>query len=141
MTDEQLKETQRRLYDAFSRSDYAVVEEIISPNMVEHTPPPPGIPQNRDGDIEWLKQFRLAFPDFRFKAEDISADGNWVWVRGSVTGTHRGNFLGSPATNKSFKIEFFDECRYDRKKMVEHWGAVDVGGIIQQLGITPMMGG
>ena len=76
MIDEQLKETQRRLYDTFSCSDYVMFEEIISPNMIEHTPPSPGIPQNRDGDIEWLKQFRLAFPDFRFKAEDISVDGN-----------------------------------------------------------------
>ncbi len=140
MANEQLKETMRRLYDAVNRGDYAAIEDIFSPGFVDHVSLGPGVPQNRDGVIQWFKETRQAFPDFRFEPEDISADGDRVWARGMLLGTQRGAFMGFPASGKSFHVEFWDEMRFDRNKIVEHWGMADFGGLMQQLGLAQMTG-
>ncbi len=138
--DQQMKDLARRLYDAFSRGDYSAIESIISPNIIEHENIAPGVPQTRDGLVQWLKGMHQAFPDLQFHAEDVSVDGDQVWVRGTSSGTHRGEFMGFPATGKKFLIEFFDEMRVDRNVMVEHWGQADVASAMQQIGMTQMMG-
>ncbi len=140
MANEQLKENVHRLYDAFTRGDFEALGNIMSSNFIEHEFLAPGIPQTRDGVFQWLKGMRQAFPDLHFEAEEVSVDGDRVWVRGVMTGTHRGDFMGVPGSGKSFMGEFFDEIRYDRNKVVEHWGQADVVGMMQQIGITQMSG-
>jgi len=48
----------------------------------------------------------------------------------------RGNFFGAPATGKRATIEVIDFVRYRDGKVVEHWGIVDVPGLMRQLGAT-----
>jgi predicted ester cyclase len=41
-----------------------------------------------------------AFPDNHFTIEDIIAEGDKVVWRYSATGTHKGDFMGIPASGK-----------------------------------------
>ncbi len=138
MASEQLKDLIRRMFDAFERGDYQALEGIMSPAFVEHEDVGPGVPRTREGVIQWLKGMRQAFPDLHFYPEHISVDGDTVWVRGQVSGTHRGDFMGAPASGKSFEVGFLDEIRCDRNQIVEHWGQVDAMGMMQQLGLVQM---
>ncbi len=140
MANEQLKDLIRRMFDAFNRGDYQAIESLFSPNFVEHEDVGPGVPPTRAGVIQWLKGMRQSFPDLRFDPENVGVDGDTVWVRGRVTGTNRGGFMGAPASGKSFEAVFLDEIRCDRNQIVEHWGQVDAMAMMQQLGMMQTSG-
>jgi predicted ester cyclase len=58
----------------------------------------------------------------------------------TITGTHKGEFMGMPPTNKSFEITAFDRVKFKDDKAIEHWGAEDDLGMMTQLGLVPDMG-
>ncbi len=140
MANEELKDIVRRMFDAFNRGDTTALESIVSPSFVEHEDLGPGVPLNRAGLIQWLKSLRQSFPDAQFKVEEIAVDGDRVWCRGVVTGTHRGEFMGIPASGKSTRAEFLDEIRFDNYKIAEHWGQFDSMALMQQIGAMQMSG-
>ena len=91
------------------------------------------------GYQNFLGHLFAAFPDDRVEIELITADGDMVSYRARETGTHKGEFLKIPATNKSAtwtEIQFF---RIKNGKIVEHWVDVDIFSWFQQLGIIPKM--
>ena len=91
------------------------------------------------GYQNFLGHLFAAFPDDRVEIELITGDGDMVSYRARETGTHKGEFLKIPATNKSAtwtEIQFF---RIKNGKIVEHWVDVDIFSWFQQLGIIPKM--
>jgi steroid delta-isomerase-like uncharacterized protein len=83
----------------------------------------------------WLK----AFPDFKFKIEDLVAEGDKVAVRYTFTGTHQGKFWGIPPTGKRISATQTNIIRFENGKMVEAWEDYDKAGMMAQLGmeLTP----
>jgi predicted ester cyclase len=68
-------------------------------DMVEQVPLPgqgPGL----EGLKNVLRGIKTAFPDIHWKIEEQIAEGDKVVTRFEWTGTHRGTFLGVPATRK-----------------------------------------
>jgi predicted ester cyclase len=43
-----------------------------------------------------IGMFQTAFPDLHITIEDEFGEGNKVGTRGSMTGTHKGEFMGVP---------------------------------------------
>jgi len=79
-----------------------------------------------------------AFPDMQIDAQDVIASGDKVVVRARYTGTHRGEFMGMPATGKSVNVQLIDILRLDADGLVhEHWGVMDALAMMQQLGVVP----
>jgi predicted ester cyclase len=78
--------------------------------------------------------FRDAFSDFAIVTDDMVAEGDKVFVRAHMTGTHRGEFMGIAATGRSINVPFADIVRFENGKVVEHWGITDTGAMMQQLG-------
>lgn len=90
----------RRLYkEFFNEGNWAVADELFSPNYVNRVAPP-GHPPGPEGVKRNGAMFRTAFPDFRVTIEDLIADGDKVAVRFASSGTHKGTFLGVPPTGK-----------------------------------------
>jgi len=54
--------------------------------------------------LQWRK-WREAFPDINFAGEEIITEGNTVVTRWNFTGTHKGKYLGQPATGKKFAVD------------------------------------
>ena len=77
------------------------------------------------------------FPDLTFSAEDMIAEGDKVAVRFTMRGTHKGEFMGVPATGKQFEVSGIDIVRFAGGKAVEHWGVTDTMAMMQQLGAVP----
>lgn len=72
-------------------------------DMVEQIPFPgqgPGV----DGLKDVLRGLRAAFPDMHWRVEEQIAQADKVVTRFEWTGTHRGEFLGVPATGRPVKI-------------------------------------
>jgi predicted ester cyclase len=54
-----------------------------------------------------------------------------------VNGTHQGEFMGIPATGRSFLVNNADFCRFtDDGLTCEHWGLIDTASLMRQLSIA-----
>ena len=81
--------------------------------------------------------FRTAFPDLHVTLEAEFADGNYVFHRGYVTGTHQGEWQGIAPTGKQVKMKTLDIWRVANGKAVENWVQMDMLGLVQQPGVVP----
>jgi predicted ester cyclase len=84
--------------------------------------------------------FFTAFPDIHFVAEDCIAKGDLVVQRLTSKGTHKGEFMGIPPTGKSLTVTAIEIFRIAEDKIVEQWVEADYLGLMQQLGVIPLMG-
>ena len=139
MSTEQNKAIGRREHEEIeSKGNMAVADEILTPNYVLHFAGNP--PLDREGYKQLLTVFRTAFPDMRVTVEDQTAEGDRVVNRVTMRGTHTGEFQGIPPTGKQVMVSGINIMRIEGGKIVEHWGVLDVLGLMQQLGAIPSMG-
>lgn len=134
MTTETNKALARRLFEAVNRGELAVFDEILAPGFATHEELPPGIPSGREGARQLFSLLRGAFPDLRATIEDEIAEGDRVVVRATFSGTHRGEFMGLPATDRRMAYAVVDIFRVVDGEVVEHWGVSDMLGLMQKLG-------
>ncbi len=139
MSVEEHKAIQRRVYELFSSGNLAALEEVIAPDAVDHNAQP-GMATGLEGVRQTLGMFRATFPDLRFTAEDMLAEGDRVAARITATGTHRGEFQGLPPTGKQVTISGIEIVRIANGRVVERWGQFDFLGLLQQLGAIPAPG-
>jgi predicted ester cyclase len=114
--------------------------DFFAANYKEHNETVASFGAGPAGYQAFLGHLFAAFPDDKLEIELIAADGDIVCYRGRESGTHKGEFLKIPATNKSAtwtEIQFF---RIANGKVTEHWVDVDIFSWFQQLGIIPTMG-
>ncbi len=140
MTMEENKALMRQFYDeVVNRGNLAMIDKAAAANIVDHTLAP-GLPPGVAGVKQWFTLMRKAFPDAHATVNDILADGDKVVARVAFRGTHKGEFLGVPATGKPVSIEGIDILRFSGGKLAEHWGQFDNLGMLQQLGVVPPPG-
>lgn len=127
----------RQIYEeVFDRHNLAVVDELYANDFVYHSPGNPGM--DRDGLKQGLSDYITAFPDVRMTVEDIFASEDRVAVRFTARGTHRGEYLGVPATGKQVTVTSILIHRLSGGKMVEDWEWEDQLGVLLQLGIVSL---
>ena len=80
---------------------------------------------------------RAAFPDIHWVLEEMVAEGDMVVSRFTWTGTHRGEFLGIPATGKAVNGKGVVIDRVKDGMMAESRILMDSLGLMQQLGVVP----
>ena len=78
-----------------------------------------------------------AFPLYSIDVEEMIAEGDLVSLRGRLQGTHKGPFMGTPPTEKSFDVEIWLTYRIAGGKIVDHWMLLDNAALMQQLGLVP----
>ena len=128
----------RRLYDLINAGDIDGFGRQIADDFVEREELP-GIPPTKAGVLQYFRMLIAAFPDIRMDVEDVIASGDKAVARVRVTGTHKGPFLGVPATGKSADVSLIDITRFgDDGLACEHWGVVDNLSLMQQLGVIPV---
>lgn len=135
MSTQRNKELVRRLFEETFNRGSEVGDELLHPNYKNHNfpAPAPGI----EGWKMTIAMFRAAFPDMRVVIEDEVAEGDKVAARGYFTGTHRGEFMGIPATNKSIHVPYIDIWTIEDGRLKDNWVQMDMLGLMQQLGVIP----
>ncbi len=114
-----------------------LVPEIFSDKAVNHTPPPGMTATGHAAMTELVTMLRTAFPDIHITVDHAIAEGDLVVHQVTVTGTHKGNFMGHAATDKKAKWMEMHTLQLKDGKVVAHWGVVDMLGLLMQLGIIP----
>jgi steroid delta-isomerase-like uncharacterized protein len=136
MSTETNKQLVQRYFDeVHTARRYELVDELVAPDYKEHNPLP-GQRDGRDGMRDRDRTLHESL-DVRFEVEDLIAEGDKVVARWRNRGTHVGEFLGMPATGKSFSIEGINIYRVRDGRLVEGWDVVDVFGQLLQLGLIP----
>jgi ketosteroid isomerase-like protein len=64
-------------------------------------------------------------------------DGDLVSCRFTVSGEHRGDFMGVPATGRPYLLEGITIMRFRGEQVVERWTSADFLGLLVQLGAVP----
>ncbi len=142
MGDEGNKAVVRRFVEEV-QSDHRmdVVDELFSPEFLDHAVPLGMAPQRGSGHFKQFYAGMLAaFPDVRFTIVDQVAEGDKVATIKTARGTHRGEFMGVRPTGREIELPVIDVFRVAEGKLVEHWGAWDNLRLLQQIGAAPARG-
>ncbi|GAA1521294.1 hypothetical protein GCM10009730_31020 [Streptomyces albidochromogenes] len=83
----------------------------------------------RDDVTGWREAF-----DFRFDLDRQMSEGDDVCTLWTWTGTHKGDFMGMPATGKQCVMTGTTVFRFHDGKIVEGWWHMDALGLMRQLG-------
>ena len=133
-TEQNIATFRRVIEEGFNKGNMDALDDCFAPNYLEHQFDLPPTLEGFKGSIGYL---RNTFADFSLTIEDMVAEGDKVWVRMTGRGTHSQEFMGRPPTGKSFVITVVDICRFEKGKIVEHWGVPDRFHLIAQLGLLP----
>ena len=104
-----------------------VVEEV----------PLPGQGPGLHGLTETLIRMRRAFQDMHWRVEEQLAEGNTVLTRFRWSGTHQGEFLGIPATNRVVRVLGMVIDRFEGEKVKSTRMLLDILSLMQPLGAVP----
>lgn len=129
-----LKALARRLYDeAINGYNLDLLDEVMADDFVEHEALP-GMSTDREAPKQLFAMVHAAFPDFRMIVEDMIAEDDKVVARLRLLGTHKGEFMGVPATGNEIDIAAIDILQFRGDHIIAHWGVTDMGAMMEQMG-------
>ena len=128
MTDDELAAFYRRYNACCNEHRFDDLAEFVAPDVVID-----GIERDLDAYAEALRAVVRAFPDYRWELRHLLVDPPWIAAHFADTGTHRGPFLGVPATGRSVSAQEFAFYRVDAGRIAEVWGTADDLHLLQQL--------
>jgi steroid delta-isomerase-like uncharacterized protein len=113
--------------EMFNKGRLDIAVEIFAPEFVDH-----GHEQLADkrggpaGFAEFVRAVRVALPDLNATIRNLIADGDYVAMWNTATGTHRGTLFGMPPSGKRIAMKDFHFFRVAHGKIAEHWNSVTI---------------
>ena len=126
----------RRYREAHNQNNMDVLDDIVAADLTSHSHLP-NVPPGREGGKMVHQGSVGSFPDGQTTTNDLIAEGDKVVERFTFVGTHKGEFLGIPATGKQITVTGMSIFRLTNGKIVEHWGENDAMGLLMQMGVLP----
>jgi predicted ester cyclase len=74
-----------------------------------------------------------AFPDLHCAIEELIAEGDKVFCRSTITGTHDGEYKGIPPTGRHVATDSAEVFRIANGKFSGYWCLTNVAGLMRQL--------
>ena len=140
MSAEENKAIMRRYFSVFEQGNIDLLDELLAPDYVNHTPATPDLPTGPEGVKGVVSMFRSGMPDLKVLIEDMIAEGDKVATRYTLEGTHEGELFGVPPTGQRLSIKSFTVEQVSDGKIRDHWRVSDNLDMMQQLGIFPPPG-
>jgi len=125
-----------RIFDeGFATGNDAIVDEICSPDLVEHQFGLAGGGAEAIAHVKAaIRDVHRAVPDISFTIEDAVESGDVIWVRVRAQGTATGPFFGPPS-GRPIDIMVIDVARVAGGRITEHWGVPDRFAMLAQTGV------
>jgi steroid delta-isomerase-like uncharacterized protein len=106
---------------------------LAAPDLITNLAELPEPQHGRDAWRQGFEMMRRAFPDLQAHIEDIVAAKDKVAVRLRFRGTHRGEFLGMPATGRTIEYVSHEFYRITDGLIAEEWICSDTATLLRQL--------
>jgi steroid delta-isomerase-like uncharacterized protein len=113
------------------------IDDMVTDDVVDHEEGLPGQPEGKEGVVFFVNTMRDAFSDLKATVGQSVESGDMACAQITISGKHTGEFMGVPASDKSFEIECIDMIRIEDGKCAEHWGVTDIMALMQQIGAVP----
>jgi steroid delta-isomerase-like uncharacterized protein len=122
--------------EVINKKNLNAANDIVSEDFTEHIPFP-GQGPGREGLKFVLNSMFAGFPDMKWMVHEQIAEGEKVVTRFTWTGTHKGEFMGIPPTNKRVEvwgvvIDVVRNMLFSESRII-----MDNIGLLQQLGVMP----
>jgi len=131
----------RRLYEeVWNKRKLEVINEIISPS---HALQASNIFGSSIGPEAYKRNallFFAGYPDLHWTIEDTIAEKDKVVACWTISGTHKGDYLGVSATNKKISVDGMTVHHITNGKIMDSYVSWDIWGMMQQLGVVPVLG-
>jgi len=114
---------------------HPLFEKYYAPVYIYHHPSRGDI--NREERIQHMVTLMSALADPNFSIDDMVAEGDKVVIRFTIQASHKGMFMGIPATGKHIVVKGVQIYKIEGRKFVEMWELVDALGVMTQLGVIP----
>jgi len=125
MSAKENKGLMRRLFEEFNKGKAAAMA------VIDRWLDIPDLKDFKQAESEWYD----AFPDLHVTIDDMVAEGDKVATRLTWTGTHKGEIMGIPPTNKKVTISLIVIDRIAGGKIVEDHGIFNALDLMRQLGL------
>lgn len=117
--------------DVINARDAEAADRYFAPDYRNDVP---GRAPGREGLKAAFREFFVAFPDADETIDVLMAEGDLVASRATLRATHRGAFLGVPATGRRVTLTIQEISRVREDGLVaEQWVAMDIAGLLAQL--------
>jgi predicted ester cyclase len=136
MSTEENKALIRRWFDELDKRNFAIIDELIPEDYVDHNPPLPNLPPGREGVRQSSLILANAFPDAVHTLLDQMAEGDKVMTRMTVRATFTGGIFGLVPSGNAVEVRGMAVHRIAGGKLVEHWAHMDMAGFMDQLGAS-----
>jgi steroid delta-isomerase-like uncharacterized protein len=134
------RQSLEHFYGALDTRDVALVNQALTSDW-EDIPPVPGQATGPEGIKPIFRMLISAFPDLSTEISEVLAEADRAAARVIVTGTHRGDLFGVPASGKfvRFALHEFHEFEGDRLRRTYHME--DLFRLFMQIGAWPRLNG
>lgn len=120
--------------EIWNRGHFDNLEEMFAEDFVEHFLPLGTRTEGLEALRESLVAHREAFPDWTEVVDLVVAEGDYVVLLYTSTGTNLGPFMGKPPTGNKIRIHEITIFRITGGKIAEQWLLPDILSLNQQLG-------
>jgi steroid delta-isomerase-like uncharacterized protein len=110
--------------------------ELYAADYVYHGPGGQEL-RGREGIRGLWEVFLTAFPDLHSTVDDLITEGDKLVLRWTVQGTHTGEFVGIPASNKQMTLPVTEIFRIRDGQLVEAWDQYDRLHLMEQIDAVP----
>jgi len=126
---------QRFMEECWNKGNLSVISDLLTANCRYHDPVFPHLTSGADNIRDHIANCRRGFPDARITIDDTIAEGNEVVHHWTITGTHKGQFLGLAPTNKKATVSGTSIFHIQNSKIAEQWSDWNLMSLMEQLGV------
>jgi steroid delta-isomerase-like uncharacterized protein len=130
----------RRLYeDVWNDRKLNLIDKLFAPSHALDEPTTSGSQMGPAAYKEQVNRFVAAFPDLHLEIDDLIGEKDKVVLSWVISGTHTGDFMGIPATNKKVSFEGITIIQIAGGKILDSSVRWDALGLMRQLGAVPSL--
>jgi steroid delta-isomerase-like uncharacterized protein len=125
-----------RLVDALNKADYDALRAGYADDVWERFPD--ATVEGVEAIVEYFRGVHAAFPDLHIDVLHTAEQGESVFMRSEINGTHTGApFAGLVATGKAIRVAAIDHFTISDGKMASNFVVFDQLEFGRQLGLMP----
>ncbi len=121
--------------EVWNKRQAAAIDRLLADDVIVH-----GLVDENGNEVrgpsefkKFFVQFTKAFPDIQVEVADTISEGDKIAARCIVTGTHKGDTLGVPGSNKPVRFTGVAILKIKDSKIVEAWNNFDFQTLSRQI--------
>jgi steroid delta-isomerase-like uncharacterized protein len=131
-------EFMKRFVEFINSASEKFAHELVSPEAIFHVPGRPEPMVGPAGYLMIIGMMRAGFPDIQWTLEEQISEGERVAARFTMRGTHRGQFMGVPPTEKTISVQALNIYHLTNGQIIKEYGSPDMLGLLAQIGALPV---